>query len=295
MSAIHAGDWPANALAKPGYRLDFHDEFDCTALDEQKWLPFHLPQWSSRARSAPNYALHNNTLLLQITQDQQPWCPEFDGQNRCSSLQTGVFAGTIGSPIGQHRFSPACVVREPQESRRTYTPQYGYFEIRAKAVNTPANHVALWMIGYEDAPERSAEIAIMEIMGKDVTSQASHVGYGVHPWGDPSIVDAFYDDVFPLDATHYHIYAAEWSPTQIDFYIDNQNTRTIDQSPAYPMQFMLGIYERPHEVDSTIVPNRASAYPKTFVIDYFRAYQPIDGYTPRLRSEREHSECRSIL
>ena len=51
------------------------------------------------------------------------------------------------------------MVREEQEPLRTYTPQYGYFEIRARAVANPLNHVALWMIGYEDAPERSGEIA----------------------------------------------------------------------------------------------------------------------------------------
>jgi hypothetical protein len=278
VSAPHTDDIPANPLEKPGYRLEFYDEFDGTTLDQQKWLQFHLPQWSSRSLSSPSYALDGNSLLLQITQDQQPWCPEFDGQNRCSSLQTGVYAGPSGSSIGQHRFNPACVVREEQQPARTYTPQYGYFEIRAKATSTPTNHVALWMIGYEDTPERSAEIAIMEIMGQDVSAQSSGVGYGVHPWGDSSIVDEFYRDWFPIDASQYHIYAAEWTPRQIDFYIDNQMIRTIHQSPAYPMQFMLGIYERPGHADKPIASERASAYPKIFAIDYFRAYQPLAGY-----------------
>ncbi len=159
-----------------GYRLDFHDEFDGDDLDRKKWLPFHLPQWSSRALSAANYYLQDGKLILQITEDQQPWCPEFDGQNRCSSVQTGVFSGPVGSTVGQHRFNPSCVVRERQESVRTYTPRYGYFELRAKGVNTPTNHVALWMIGYEDSPEKSAEIAIMEIMGRHVSSESSRVG-----------------------------------------------------------------------------------------------------------------------
>jgi hypothetical protein len=272
-------DIPANPLEKPGYRLDFYDEFDGTDLDTAKWLPFHLPQWSSRASSAPNYQVRDSTLMLQITEEQQPWCPEFDGHNRCSSLQTGVFAGPLGSAVGQHRFSQACVVREEQEPARTYTPHYGYFEIRAKGVANPLNHVALWMIGYEDAPEKSGEIAIMEIMGKGVTAQGSFVGYGVHPWGDPTLVDEFFEDPLPIDATRYHIYAAEWTPTQIDFYVDNQKIRTIDQSPNYPMQFMLGIYERPQQGDGAVTRDPSQLYPKTFTIDYFRAYQPVGGYT----------------
>ncbi len=103
-------------------------------------------------------------------------------------------------------------------------------------------------------------------------------GTGVHPWGDPALVDAFFEDPLPIDATRYHIYAAEWTPTQIDFYIDNQKIRTIEQSPSYPMQFMLGIYERPEQSDGIVVRNPPELYPKTFTIDYFRAYQPIDGY-----------------
>lgn len=39
-------DFPANPMAKPGYRLEFHDEFAGASLDTDKWLPFYLPQWS---------------------------------------------------------------------------------------------------------------------------------------------------------------------------------------------------------------------------------------------------------
>src|SRR5437762_552483 len=177
--ASTAGDFPANPLHKSGYRLEFHDEFSGAALDETKWLPVYLPQWSSRAQSKPNYRIDDDGLSLLITADQQPWCPEFDGANRCSSLQTGVFAGAAGSIVGQHRFSAACVVREQQENQRIYTPQYGYFEMRAKGVDHPVNHVALWMIGYEDAPEKSGEIAIMEIMGKN-RSEERRVGKEWH-------------------------------------------------------------------------------------------------------------------
>src|SRR5690606_17847849 len=74
-----ARDVPANPLEKPGYALEFHDEFDGPDIDPEKWLPFYLPHWSSRAQSAPRYTLQDSCLVLQITRDQQPWCPEFDG------------------------------------------------------------------------------------------------------------------------------------------------------------------------------------------------------------------------
>src|SRR3712207_632147 len=94
-------DFPANPLMRPGYRLEWHDEFDGATLDTTKWLPYYLPHWSSRTQSTPNYLLRNGTLVLQITEDQQPWCPEFDGDTKASSIQTGVFAGPVGSTQGQ--------------------------------------------------------------------------------------------------------------------------------------------------------------------------------------------------
>lgn len=268
-------DFPPNPLDKTGYVLEFHDEFEDNALDTRKWLPYYLPQWSSRASSAPNYTFTPSNLVLQITDNQAPWCPEFDGEVIVSSIQTGLFAGDVGSTIGQHRFKDVCVVREAQENIQLYTPQYGYFEARAKAVANPRNMVALWMIGYEDTPEKSGEIAIFEIFGKTMTASSAQINYGVHPWADTSLTDEFYKDVLPIDATRYHIYAAEWTPTQIDFFVDNVKIRTIQQSIHYPMQFMLNIYELPMIHPE---PDAPQAYPKNFVVDYIRAYQPIGGY-----------------
>ena len=136
--------------------LEFEDDFDAATLDHRRWIAHYLPQWSTRAQSAARYSIGDSCLRLRIDADQEPWCPELDGDVRVSSLQTGVFAGPAGSSVGQHRFNPEAVVREAQENVRLYTPQYGYFELRAKALDNPRNMVALWMIGYEDQPERSA-------------------------------------------------------------------------------------------------------------------------------------------
>jgi hypothetical protein len=54
-----------------------------------------------------------------------------------SSLQTGVFSGPVGSRVGQSRFNSDLVVRQAQDSARCYTPQYGLFELRAKAIDDP--------------------------------------------------------------------------------------------------------------------------------------------------------------
>jgi len=275
---LSPGDFPANPLEKPGYILEFTDEFDGPNIDTDKWVPFYLPHWSSKTQSAPSYYFEDGNLILQIAKNQGPWCPEFDGEVRCSSIQTGEFAGPVGSELGQLRFSSACVVREAQPNVQKYTAQYGYFELRARGINTSANHVAFWMIGYEDSPERSGEIAICELVGSHTSSTSSGVRFGVHPWGDQNITDEFYEEFLNMDTAQYHIYGLEWTLTHLDFYVDNVKTKTIYQSPKYPMQFMVGIYEHPFEGAWTGNYDPSAPYPKKFTVDYFRAYQPIGGY-----------------
>jgi hypothetical protein len=251
------------------YELEFEDTFEGNGLDLNRWLPHYLPHWSSRERSAARYEIGGGLLRLLIEPDQQPWCPEFDGQIRVSSLQTGSFAGPVGSAIGQHRFNPAAVVREAQPNVRLYMPQYGRIELRAKASDDPHTMVALWMIGYEDQPERSAEICICEIFGCDVGPNRAAVGVGVHPFGDPQIVDDFSRETIPIDARDFHVYLAEWTPTHVRFFIDGDAVKTVEQSPAYPMQLMLSIYEfPPADGDRSTRP-----YPKEFVVDYVRGYR----------------------
>lgn len=258
-----------SAFGPQRYRLAFHDEFDGDALDRSKWLPVYLPQWSSAARSAPRYRIADGALTLFIAPDQEPWCPEFDRAVRCSSLQTGLFAGPLGSDRGQHRFNSALRVREEQETTRTFVPQFGYFELRAKAVMGPRNLVSLWMIGFEDAPQRSGEIAVMEIFGSKATPDATTLGYGIKPWHDPLLKAEFYEDRIAFDVGAYHTYAAEWRPEGVAFYLDGKELRRIGQSPQYPMQFMLNVYDLPSE-DGVATLDEPS-----FTIDYFRAFAPV--------------------
>jgi beta-glucanase (GH16 family) len=76
-------------------------------------------------------------------------------------------------------------VREAQDTVRLHTPQYGFFEIRARVSDDPGSMAALWMIGFEDEPERSAEICVFEIFGRDVGPASTAVGMGCTPSGIP--------------------------------------------------------------------------------------------------------------
>jgi beta-glucanase (GH16 family) len=182
-----------------------------------------------------------------------------------------VFAGPVGSDVGQSRFTPGLVVREAQDDARLYTPRYGLFELRATALDDPRCMVALWMIGYEDEPDRSAEICICEIFGRNVTADRAGVGMGLHPFGDPRIRDEFSVEQLAMDAREFHLYAAEWTPEYVAFFVDHRLVKTVQQSPAYPMQFMLGVYEFPENGETS---RPGSSYPKQFAVDWFRGWRP---------------------
>jgi len=251
------------------HELEFEDTFEGDSLDRGRWLPHYLPHWSSRERSAARYEIADGHLRLLIEEDQQPWCPDLDGQVRVSSLQTGAFAGPVGSAIGQQRFNPAAVVRDAQPNVRLYTPTYGRFELRARASDDPRIMVALWMIGYEDEPSRSAEICVCEIFGRDVSVDHAGIGMGVHPFGDPTIVDDFSKQTVSIDVRDFHVYAADWTPNHVVFSVDGNDVKTVEQSPDYPMQLMLGIYDFPPETGD----QDNGGYPKAFTVDYVRGYR----------------------
>lgn len=257
---------------REGYVLEFDGGFDRNRLDPTLWVPAHLPQWSSREQAAARYRFRSGQLVLHIDEDQPPWCPEFDRGTKVSNLQTGVHSGPAGSGVGQHRFNDRVVVRQEQESVRLYTPTFGYFELRAKAAAHPATMIAFWMIGFEDRPERSGEICICEIFGSEVDRSRALVGMGVHPFGDPNLKDDFEKVEVGIDSTQFHVYAAEWLPEGIDFFVDGRKVKTVSQTPQYPMQLMLGIYEFDDGSAAEL-----SKYPKEFVVDYVRAWRPPIG------------------
>lgn len=195
---------------------EFEDRFEGPELDPTKWLPSYLPQWSSRERAAARYEVGGGLRLL-IEEDQPPWCPEWDGELRVSSLQTGVFAGPVGSHLGQQSaFHADAVVREAQPETRLHLQHHGRIETRLRAIDHPRAMVAL-------------------------------------EWAQEELA---------IDVREPHVYAADWTPEHVAFSVDGEHVKTVGQSPAYPMQLMLGVYELPGEepVD----------YPHVFAVDYVR-------------------------
>jgi len=168
---------------------------------------------------------------------------EHEGPLRVSGIQSGVFSGTVGSTVGQQPFRDGLRVREAQPTQWGWTPRYGVLEVRARMELTARSMASVWMVGIEDEPQRSGEICVFEVFGDAISPAGPAVGMGIHPFRDPALRDDFAAPRLPVDVTGFHVYAADWRPGGVDFFVDGDHVRTVEQAPDYPMQMMIGVFD----------------------------------------------------
>lgn len=264
-----APDLPAERLNRSGYDLVVDERFTGPELDPGRWIDHYLPQWSTPERSAARYRLGTEGLVLRIDHDQPAWSPEYDGELRVSNLQTGVRSGAVGSGSGQHPFRDGLIVRTAQPERRLWLPHYGLIEVRLSSSPHPRALTALWLIGFEQTPEQSGELCIAELFGRDIAPDGgARVGLGIHPFGDPSLRDDFVQVPVAGDVRAGRTYSVEWMPGAARFFIDDLLVAEADQSPAYPLQLMLNLYELP---DGT--PRDPAEYPLEAGVQWVREWR----------------------
>ena len=83
------------------------------------------------------------------------------------------------------------------------------------------------MVGIEDQPERSGEICLFEVFGDSIDQAGPAVGMGIHPFRDPALHDDFATPRLPIDVTDFHVYAADWRPGRVDFFVDGHHVHTV--------------------------------------------------------------------
>jgi hypothetical protein len=251
-------------------RLIFEDDFDGADLDTKVWLPHYLPAWSSRAETAATYDVRDSCLNLALAPDQGLWCAgDHTPAMRVSGIQSGNWSGPVGSATGQQPYRDGVTVREEQEPFWGWTPERGYIEMRARGVVGHRSMFALWMVGLEDEPTRSAEICIAEIFGKTVApGESAAVGMGLHAFRDPAVAEDFEAVRLHLDVEQFHTYAVDWTTERADFLVDGELIRSCAGPPAYPMQLMLGVFDFPDDP-----PGDDPEPAPLFAVDHIRGYE----------------------
>ncbi len=158
---------------------------------------------------------------------------------------------------------------------------YGRFEIRAKLPRGKGTWPAIWMLPtdwrYGGWPA-SGEIDIMEHVGYDPgvihgtihTEAYNHVKH-TQKGGTLAVADA---------QDNFHVYAVDWGPDRMDFYVDDQKYFSVTRDPKedykgwpFDQRFYLimniavgGDWGGAQGIDPSIWPQRME-------IDYVRVYQ----------------------
>ncbi len=162
-------------------------------------------------------------------------------------------------------------------SKGKFAFQYGRVEVRAKLPSGSGAWPAIWMMG-EDIDQvgwpRCGEIDIMEHVAfsrGEIYGTAHGIDLEKGHWSSggslkvPDCCDAF------------HVYAIEWSPKAIDWYVDDKKYFTLPYSGpqkwTYDRRMYLlinlaigGTWGGAQGVDP-------AAYPQRYEIDYVRVYQ----------------------
>jgi hypothetical protein len=229
------------------------EHFEGTDLDPRTWLPHYLPHWSSRAGTRASYAVGGSVLRLSIPPDQGLWCPDRHAPAlRTSTIASGLYAGPLGSTVGQQPFADGLTVTEEQDPFRGWLLSGGGLSVRARADVTARSMVSVWLTGFEDEPERCGEVCVFEVFGDTVTSSSAGVGAGVHRFRDPALREDFAVTPVDLDLREWHDYAVTMGAGGCTWTVDGRVLRTSDQCPAYPLQLFVGVFDFPDRDDGTL-------------------------------------------
>lgn len=255
---------------KEGYKLIFSDEFNEEDVNTDKWLTQYFPHATETPEGCQTtYKMRNGSLCLYIDENT----PNYGYHTTMKASNVQTFEKNLLHP-GAGETNRTDV--EPYES---FTCQYGYFEMRAKLPNCGGGgHVAWWLIGTQDDAQedgtgsvQTGEIDILET----TLLRTNTFSPKVHAWGDTNLSEYENEVVLQGDySNEYHIYAMDWKPSGLTFYVDGKVIGTTSSSPQYRMAMFLGIYTDCGGWSG----DANSVYPKEFCIDYVRVYQDVNGY-----------------
>ena len=161
-----------------------------------------------------------------------------------------------------------------------FTQTYGRFEARIKVPFGQGIWPAFWMLGEDIAKvdwPNCGEIDIMENIGKEpaiVHGTIHGPGYS----GAGGIGDIYTLPQGQRFADDFHIFAVEWEPHAIRFYVDNNLYAT--RTPAELPPGKKWVYDHPFFLLLNLAvggdwpgnPDTSTMFPQTMLVDYVRVY-----------------------
>jgi beta-glucanase (GH16 family) len=241
------------------WTLVWSDEFNGPRLDTSKWVyDIGGGKWGNQeleyyTNRLQNVSIRNGNLVITARREKR------------TGPDKAIWNYTSGRLKTLNKFGQT----------------FGRFEARIKIPFGQGIWPAFWMLG-EDIEKAGwpncGEIDIMENIGKEPATVHGTIhgpGYsGAQGIGDPFILpqnQKFSDD--------FHVFAVEWEPGTIRFYVDNNLYATRNPAELPPGQKWA--YDHPFFLLLNVAvggdwpgnPDASTVFPQTMLVDYVRVYR----------------------
>jgi beta-glucanase (GH16 family) len=250
------------SLTVPGWTLVWSDEFnlpDGSSPDAAKWNfvtggnGFGNAELESYTNRPQNAEIQNGNLVITALKERY-----------------------TGADMVSHDYTSARL-----NTSNKFRQAYGRFEASIKIPYGQGIWPAFWLLGTDlstKAWPTCGEIDIMENIGREPSIVHGTI-HGPGYSGGKGIGSPFSFPDGRKFADDFHIYAVEWSPNQIKFFVDNNlyATRTPADLPAgtkwvydHPFFILLNLAvggKWPGDPDATTV------FPQQMLVDYVRVYK----------------------
>ena len=276
----------------PGWKLVWHDEFDGTEIDRTKW-DFDLGNgfydyvnhawvagWGNEElqyyTDAPaNASVHGGKLTLRALKEARHGCG----------------------------YTSARLKTRRRDGTPLFSTLYGRIEFRAQVPWGKGLWPALWMLPQQDTYggwAASGEIDVMEIVGDKPHEVLSSLHFG-SAYPQRELITTVHTLPAGSTVSDWHVYAVEWEPGEIRFYVDGVQTRRHDHwwscsklkngqglqpKKAGEVNPWPAPFDQPFYLVMNVavggnfpgLPNEATRFPAELVVDYVRVYDKVGGY-----------------
>ncbi|PQJ78710.1 glycoside hydrolase family 16 protein [Polaribacter porphyrae] len=162
--------------------------------------------------------------------------------------------------------------------------QYGRFEARIKLPTGKGIFPAFWLLGDDNNGSlvwpQIGEIDIMEFLGDEPTTVFGTI-HGPNYSGANSITKKYEIQNDRFD-TGFHVFGVEWTPNQINWYVDGDLYQSITPADVSEETDGTGewVFNRPFHIILNVAvggnlpgsPNAETDFPQRMLVDYVRVY-----------------------
>lgn len=193
--------------------------------------------------------------------------------------------GVLSITARQESFEGSNYTSARLVTKGLFEKKYGRFEARIKLPYGKGYWPAFWMLGEDSDGEewpQIGEIDIMEYLGDEPTTSFGTI-HGPGYSGGESISKEYTLENNRFD-TEFHVFGIEWSPNQINWYVDDVlylslTPEDVEEETDGEGEWVFN--DRPFYIILNVAvggnlpgaPNAETVFPQSMIVDYVRVYE----------------------